>query len=358
MSFCFWKTVGWTLGLALGGSLSVHAQSSAAQRSQPIEFSEVKSSSASSNRSLITPSPVTPRNLEDDLKKPYELFGAGNSLSGAPAPFQRPPPPPPTLNNRRIRELMEKRDDWLFESPQDRDKASGLEALFQNLDGDLTGENSRRKNSLERIYERLDQTRAGSTNQNRNSDPFNLEKERQLGEALGFQGLGNSFGGENPVLNQLLQQAAKSGKQNQYPFNAEAEDPGLTRPFGLGKVEATPTTQFLQAQEARRETFRAILEPRSPTSASGISAAMKPFGDTTAPVLATTSPFATPATTSPANANANAMLGLVGKPGGPAELPRSSPELPSLTPTPPTDQPLKTEKPRPVSTFNLPRRTY
>lgn len=356
MSFCFWKTVGWTLGLALGGGFSVTAQSSAPQRNQPIEFSEVKSPAAASNLNLITPRPTTPRNLEDDLKKPYELFGAKDSLSGAPAPFQRPPPPPPTLNNRRIRELMEKRDDWLFESPQDRDKSSGLEALFQNLDGDLTGENSRRKNSLERLYERLDQTRAGNTNQNRNSDPFNLEKERQLGEALGFQGLGNSFGGENPVLNQLLKQAAtKPGKQN--PFNVESEDQSLAKPFGLGRVQPAPTPQFLQAQEDRREKFKAILEPRS-TSASGVSAALKPFGDTTTPVLATTSPFATPAPTSPANANPNGMLSLVGKPVGPADLPQSAPELPSLTPTPPAMQTPKTEKPRPVSTFNLPRRPF
>jgi hypothetical protein len=341
--------------LLLGGAHFVHAQESSPRQTQPILFSEPKGDTVSSNLNLIATKKAPLRNLEDDLKKPFELFDAANSLSGAPVLPQRLPPPP-TLNNRRVRELLQQREEeWLFETPQDRDEALMKDDWLKTSESDLTGEGSRKQTSLERYYDRLERARVASTNQVRNSDPFNLQKNRELGEALNLQTMGDPMGVNNPVMEQLFKQVAKPSNRN--PFGNNDDEKTAGKLFGLGKVEAS-STQVLQAQEAqkaRREIFRALLEPHTPT-ASGSSAALKPFGDTTTPVFTTPNALVATPTTSPSDESAG--FNFVGKPAGPQELPPAAPALPSLTPTPPTEQPLKNEKPRPVSTFSLPRRSF
>ena len=341
-------------GLLLGGWISVHAQESAPRQSQPILFSEPKGATVSSNLDLIATKKAPLRNLEDDLKRPLKLFDAANSLSGAPVPPQRLAPPP-TLNNRRVRELLEKREEWLFETPQDRDEALLTDDRLTTSESDLTGEGSRKQTSLERFYDRLERARVASTNQVRNSDPFNLQKNRELGEALNLQTMGDPMGVNNPVMEQLFKQVAKPDNRN--PFGGEDDEKTAGKLFGLGKVEASSAQalQAQEAQEARREIFRALLGSRTPT-ASGSSAALKPFGDTTTPVFTTPNALVATPTTSPSDGSAG--FNFVGKPAGPQELPPAAPALPSLTPTPPTEQPLKNEKPRPVSTFSLPRRSF
>ena len=352
MSFRFWKNLWLPAVLLLGGGISIHAQEPPPRRSQPILFSEPKHDTVSSNLNLIVTKQAPLRNLEDDLKKPFELFGGANSLSGAPVVPQRLLPPP-TLSNKRVRELLEKREEWLFDSSQNQDGAQTTDDLFKFPGLDL-GEDNRKKTSLERYYDRLAQSRLANTNnQVRNSEPFNLQQDRELGEALSLQNSGNPLT-DNQVIQQLLKQVGKPN--NQGLFGADEADRRAGQLFELGKVQSA--TQQIQAQEARQEKFRAILEARTPT-VSGVGAALKPFGDTTSPGFTAASTLAgTPTTSSSFSSDANANPNFVGKPAGPQELPRSAPALPSLTPAPPEDSHMKPEKPRPVSTFSLPRRTF
>jgi hypothetical protein len=341
--------------LLLGGGLAVHAQQSSPRQSQPILFSEPKGVTVSSNLNLIATKKAPLRNLEDDLKKPFEpfeLFDAANSLSGAPALPQRLPPPP-QLNNRRARELLQKREEeWLFETPQGRDEALIKDDWLKTSESDLPGEGSRKQTSLERYYDRLERARVASTNQVRSSDPFNLQKDRELGEALNLQPAGNPLGVNNPVMEQLFKQLAQPNNRSLFGNNDDEKTAGKL--FDLGKVESS-SAQLLQAQEARREKYKELLETRTSTT-SGSSAALKPFGDTTTPVFTTANVLVATPTTSPADGNV--LFNFVGKPAVPQELPPAAPALPSLTPTPPTEQPLKNEKPHPVSTFSLPRRSF
>lgn len=352
MSLRFWKHFCLPAVLLLGGGLGVDAQQASPQQSQPILFSEPKGGTVSSNLNLIATKKAPLRNLEDDLKKPFELFDVANSLSGAPVLPQRLPPAP-TLNNRRVRELLQKREEeWLFEAPQDRDEALIKDDWLKPSESELPGEGRRKQTSLERYYDRLDRARVASTNQVRNSDPFNLQKDRELGEALNLQPAGNPLGVNNPVMEQLFKQLAQPN--NRSPFGNHDDEKTGGKFFDLGKVESS-SAQLLQEREARREKYKELLETR-PSTAAGSSAALKPFGDTTTPVL--TAPNVAIATPPTAPADGNALFNFVGKPAGPQELAPVAPALPSLTPTPPSEQPLKNEKPRPVSTFNLPRRSF
>src|SRR6185503_9419104 len=101
-----------TATLVAGGVWTAFAQSQTQpRRGRAIQFSEPKSEVTTTNLETEASGQTALRSLDAELKKPFEIFGSGNSLDGVLIPPVRQAPAP-TLKSKKARELLEKKKDW------------------------------------------------------------------------------------------------------------------------------------------------------------------------------------------------------------------------------------------------------
>ena len=104
--------------LVLSGLLVCNAQPGGKQRGRPIEFSVPRSDEVTTNLHQLMSKPDGLKQLEEDLYKPLQLFAPQSSLDGVVALPTRPPPTP-VIQNKRVKEMLERRKNWVFMSPED-----------------------------------------------------------------------------------------------------------------------------------------------------------------------------------------------------------------------------------------------
>ena len=102
----------------MGGLLVCSAQAGGKERGRPIEFSEPRSDEVTTNLHQLTSKKDGLRQLEEDLYKPLQSFTPKSSLEGVVAPPPRPPAAP-VIQSKRAKELLERRKNWVFMSPED-----------------------------------------------------------------------------------------------------------------------------------------------------------------------------------------------------------------------------------------------
>src|SRR5512147_1595955 len=120
MSFrlCALRVCRATVTLAVTGLLVSSAYAADRQRGRPIEFSAPKSDEVTTNLHQLTSKKDGLKQLEEDLYKPLRSFTPKSSLEGVVAPPARPPSPP-VIQNKRVKELLERRKNWVFMTPKD-----------------------------------------------------------------------------------------------------------------------------------------------------------------------------------------------------------------------------------------------
>jgi hypothetical protein len=218
---------------------------------------------------------TTLKRMEQDLNKPHELFSPGDDLVGH---FTVPPTPrtlPSAAKGRQVKGLLEKRNEWIFLTPEDYFSAGWTaEEMFDLPEYGQTGEGKKKAPPLERYYERLDRERGklqAAIKQTGGSDTLD---SRQVGEKQ--EGLKELvFGGQpNPLSHGLsdLEQAVKRlspgdsggvGMGGSEPLETRS----LNEIFGFGKnVPAEAATDKLSAVEARMQEFKQLLETHSVTA--------------------------------------------------------------------------------------------
>jgi hypothetical protein len=136
-------------GFMGGGFGTAHAQS----QGRPIEFSEPSNTQVLSNFHQLTRKPDGFRQVEDDLFKPIESFSRG-SLDGIPAPPMGSPTANPLIQNPRVRELLDRKRNWVFLSPDDFANTPTSESIFNLREFDATGNEKKKPSLLESFFER------------------------------------------------------------------------------------------------------------------------------------------------------------------------------------------------------------
>src|SRR5215475_8832969 len=86
---------------------------------QPAQVSGSKSGNATNSPSL-KPKQNGLKQLERDLFRPFETISPEGSLDGAFVPtMPQPQPNTPAVQSKRAKELLERRRDWVFETPEE-----------------------------------------------------------------------------------------------------------------------------------------------------------------------------------------------------------------------------------------------
>ena len=94
------------------------AQTGGRQRGRSIEFSEPKSDEVTTNLHQLTSKKDGLKQLEEDLYAPLQMFTPKSSLEGVAAPLPRPPAGS-VIQSKRAKELLERRKNWVFMTPED-----------------------------------------------------------------------------------------------------------------------------------------------------------------------------------------------------------------------------------------------
>lgn len=346
-------------GLALSVAPTAPAQQPPSKRGRAIQFSETRSDVVSSNVNELRTKRPSLKQLEQELKKPFELLNPdadpANRLTTP--PLRHTPPPART---KQMKELLEKRNEWIFLEPEDYGSGLTPEEMLNLPEYGPDGELKKRKTALERYYDNLDKAQAdarvAATNRARADEVFgsrSKDEETEDSQNLGFAnepGLGNN------------ERTGKSLAPGELPaFSLAAPEMfttgGFADAFGFGRSERIePKSDRSRSIEARNQEFKKLLEMGSSSplnqDAGAINSLISP-------------PFSTPSLLKSRNLGTLPGAGLSSTlPPNPTSLSPSpvmpsvavSPALPAWQTTPaPVEQPRKV---LPPPTFQIPQRKF
>ena len=368
MNFCrlsFARILAGTMTVA--GFVAVQGQQTLPSGGRKIEFSDPRGGVVTSNLNQIATGRAGVQDSDDDLKKPLDVFQPSSSLQGIGTPLL-PRAPSSGVNSKRLKELLEKRHDWVFLEPEDYQSQQTIEEIFGIPKYGSDGELQERKSPLERYYERLGNANTATTNRTRNDTLFGLAitpetRNERSTKNLDFTGAENEPG-EIPEIDNPLKELLRGHSGN--PLFPEKTKP--TGFFELPGPWNAETAEASRAQAERSEEFKRILDastlPSLPPS-SPISGIM-PFDPlksptSTAPAFALPgSPETVPVTTAtpftPVSDSLSPFPTTAGTIARQLELPEASKSLPVLTPAPTVPEPTRTSVPAPE--FNIPKRRF
>src|SRR2546423_2975415 len=115
-----------------------------------------KSSEVTTNAQPFKPAQGTLKQLEQDLFKPFETRSPKGSLDGAFIPeMPEPRATTPAIQSKRAKELLERRRDWVFETPEEILATPLTEDILSGRGKEKDKTDKSNLSPLERFYERL-----------------------------------------------------------------------------------------------------------------------------------------------------------------------------------------------------------
>lgn len=350
------------LGLAVAviaaSRLGLWAAEAPRSGATPIIFSAPQSDTVSSNLNQIGTRSSPLLDLESGLTKPFEIFDSRSSGSQRPvSKDMRYVPPAPVLNNKKLKDLLDKRAEEMYLTREDNETALTREDLLKSDDDPLDSSGKRLKTPLDRYYDRIDRMKLAPTNQTtRGLELFGDKPASDPRDELKPKSFGGLFDNELSPNTRSLGQKTNGSSGGALLVSEKDKPRSFGDLFGLGPVETSKSGT--QVRESRLDEFKRLIDgpgfgSRSsfdvapPSSAGSSFQAPKPVVGIPSPVL--------PATPQPVSGGAYANKpGFAGTIGTPTGVPDYALGTPSLTPAAPIQQP----KPLPPPTFNVPRRRF
>ena len=343
------------------------AQGRSSSRSQPIIFSETRSSTVVSNLDSAAPRRETIHKLDEQIQRPNDAFRPSEAFGNVSQPaFIRAPAP--TVSSKSLMELIRKdreRKDWVFTQPEDNQLGLTAEEMFSIRDYGADGTEKKKASPLESFMERQRRERAMGTN--------------QIGAASATDGYYDSFsddpnGRKDDDSSPFFEGKSRSRKAMSTDpdglFSPEAVAPGVTwNPFG---VQSLDTSAKDAAKESRMQDFNSLFKPLAGVTSGGDATAYDPgtLGSVggysplsgilpaSASAVSTSSKlFISPTPT--AGSMFASPVDSMTSPARPLGLPEvaASPVSPSLTPAlPAVQEPPRQAMPQPV--FSMPQRKF
>ena len=145
-------------------------------RGSSIEFSD-SASSVSTNLNQLGRKADSLKQLEQDLFKPFKVFSPKSSLDGV----SLPPPrvvTSPAIQNKRVKELIERRKNWIFMSPEDFAPGTTAAEIFKLPEYDESGQEKEKESKLDRFYRNMDRE-SGDEGENPDDEIFPLRKKKK-----------------------------------------------------------------------------------------------------------------------------------------------------------------------------------
>jgi len=145
------------------------------RRSQPILFYEPRYDAAASNLNEIATQESPFRHPGKEFKKPSDIFNTGEGSAN----FIMPPLlqlPRPNVSSKRLKELLDKRNDRALQTPEELARLLTAEEIFKIPDFARDGQEKEKKTWMERGYERWEQEQFGTTNQFKGDELFGFAR--------------------------------------------------------------------------------------------------------------------------------------------------------------------------------------
>jgi hypothetical protein len=164
--------------LVMAAVVACSAQSPGKQRVRPIEFSPARSDEVTTNLHQLTSRKDGLKQLEEDLYAPLQHFTPHSSLDGVMAP---PPPRSPAqsaVQSKRVKDLLERRNNWVFMTPEDLLAGPTVDEVLKKPEYGPDGRDKQDRSAAERFYERIKPKRSTKpSKETSNEDIFNFTKK-------------------------------------------------------------------------------------------------------------------------------------------------------------------------------------
>ena len=244
--------------LAVSGLVVGKAQAGGKERGRPIDFSLPRSDEVTTNLHQLTSKKDSLKQLEEDLYKPLESFAPQSSLDGVTAPPPRAPSTP-AIQSKRLKELLERRRNWVFMTPEDLLAAPTIEDILKTPQHEPDGQEKKQLPTLERYFERLSNKRGGSVNllQSKGEDLFGPASKSKPGEDVAERddsNLPNGLRESAEALKQLFQR-----RESDSPFAQSEKRRNLVDTFGVSGE--TLSKEQVQAHKKFMDDYNALLDP-------------------------------------------------------------------------------------------------
>ena len=354
MKLRFWNHASLAAMFLVGGLAVAYTEEPARQRGTPIIFSEPKSDTVSSNLNQLDSKTSPFKGLESDLKKPFEIFDSGRSSGSFRPPSSRIAPSAAPANNRRIKELIDKRAEMMLLGSDSGDPDLAGDDPFRTSEDTLDATGRKLKTPLDRYYNRLDRERAAFTNEVRNTDLFGNNKDPDGKDQLGRSFPDKPFGGDLKASVSSLGRLSTNAAANSGFFS----DPRKPKTFD-DLLDGQPNNLAERSsgiKETRLDEFKRLLDrPTYAPTTNLYSPSLPLVGAVLRPAPASPWPVWS-SSLAPANPRESftSRAGLIGAPPELQNLPSFAVTTPSLSPLPPAVAQPKT----PTSTFSIPKRQF
>jgi hypothetical protein len=253
------------------------------------EFPVPASSEVTTNLQQLTSKKDGLKQLEEDLYKPLQAFAPKSSLDGVVA---RPPRPSaaPVIQNKHLKDLLERRKDWVFMTPEDLLDVPTVEQILKAPKFGAEEQDKKDLPAVERFYQRLAAKRSEAKNplQPGNRDVFAPPVDSTPGEESASRddtALPSGVKESAEELNKLFDPVNSDS-----PFVRAAPRGSLSDIFGFG----TKTLSPLEVREHKKfiDDYHSMVDPgwRAPVAATGgnpFSALAEAAAPTSTPALAT-----------------------------------------------------------------------
>lgn len=262
--------------LVMGVWLACSAQAAGRQRGRTIQFTPSRSDEVLTNLHQLTNKKDSLKRLEEDLNAPLQNFAPKSSLEGVVAPPPRSPAPS-AVQSKRAKELLERRKNWVFMTPDELLGGPTVEQILQAPDYGADGRLKKDLPAMESYYERLLPKRPAN----------NMMGQAQTDELLSVLNRPNAF--EAPAKDESdlpagIRQSADELKTlfqaDDYgsPYSRSSIASDLSDPFRLGSKTA-PAAQMLEHKK-RMDEYRALVDSswRAPAAANPGFSALSPGG--------------------------------------------------------------------------------
>jgi hypothetical protein len=255
------------LAVAVSSLLLSSAQAGGKQRGRPIDLSEPRSDEVTTNLHQLTSKKDSLKQLEEDLYTPLQAFSPKSSIDGVPAPPIRPPATS-VIQSKRAKELLERRKNWIFMSPEDLLAGPTVDDILKTPRYDANGQEKKELEPMERYYQRLAAKRPGTKNINQTTgdELFGSTKSTNPRDQLDSR--------DDSNLPSSIKESALALKQLTEPDQG-ADRSGQSAPhgtfsdtFGLGSM--VPTKDQKLAHKTYMDEYHALLDPgwQQPATAS------------------------------------------------------------------------------------------
>ena len=243
--------------LVLGGVLVCNAQPRDTGRGRPIEFSAPRSGEVSTNLHQFMNKPDGLKQLEEDSYRPLQPLAPQSSLDGVVVLPTRPAATP-AIQSKRVKEMLERRKNWVFMSPEDLVSAPTVEGILNAPARGPDGREKKESPALEGYYERQAAKRSAANNpaQSKDDELFGARSKANSREEPDVQ--------EDSDLPSSLRESAETLKKmlgpggSDNPIAQEALHGSLSDTFGLGNN--TPSKEQIQYNKKYMDEYRSVLD--------------------------------------------------------------------------------------------------